>query len=62
MIFEKTEKIVFFMSITLQLRSKYKQTNDILSSTGKSYFFVSHDVSLVRMFLKAYSLCLNIVV
>ena len=61
MIFEKPEKIVFFMSITLQLRSKYQQTNDILSST-KSYFFVSHDVSLVRMFLKAYSLCLTIVV
>ena len=61
MIFEKPEKIVFFMSITLQLRSKYKQTNDILSST-KSYFFVSPDVSLVRMFLKAYSLCLTIVV
>ena len=61
MVFEKPEKIVFFMNITLQLRSKYKQTNDILSST-KSYFFVSHDVSLVRMFLKAYSLCLTIVV
>ena len=61
MIFEKPEKIVFFRSITLQLRSKYKQTNDILSST-KSYFFVSPDVSSVRMFLKAYSLCLTIVV
>ena len=61
MIFEKPEKIVFFMSITLQLRSKYKQNNDILSST-KSYFFVSLDVSLVWMFLKAYSLCLTIVV
>ena len=49
------------MGISLQFRSKYRETNDNPSSS-KLYFFVSSDVSLVRMFLKSNSLCLTIAV